>query len=325
MMTNTISTGKDGAVTCEGAEVRREFTRGAVRLLAVATALACLWVLMEWVTSPLGSVGLAGEAKQKSLDELTLTVLFGKTKEAEDAALELAGRADASRKWFEVFLLGFRRDNIPVSCMCLGGVRDWGERHKNELSYLEEDANSCVVDCNFVARVCLRGSNTRDLDLNAALRVGSFLHPVEGKLFFARDVDEARTPWDKLFLRGIESELLLGRRCMAKGLAQGLPAAQAEEMIEKATGLPVIWYPKMLQPTKKIEVMKDVPEGGDGTVGVYELVASLVAAGAYERPDVDATTSMVILTRRAIFIIGLPAAEKDKGAKRNATSTQQQR
>ena len=80
MMTNTISTGKDGAVTCEGAEVRREFTRGAVRLLAVATALACLWVLMEWVTSPLGSVGLAGEAKQKSLDELTLTVLFGKTK-----------------------------------------------------------------------------------------------------------------------------------------------------------------------------------------------------------------------------------------------------
>ncbi len=321
MVVSRLSIGKNGTRGYERAKVECECSRVAVRLAVVATGFVCFLVLNGCVTAPLGDVAIEGETEQISLDELALAILCGETREAEAGVLELSARADASRKWFEVFLLGFRRrENIQVVGMCLDGADKWGKRHRKDVKYLEEDANSFAVDRNFLARICLRTTETRDEELHTALCVGSLLYPVEGKLFFAMAGAGAGSSLDEVFLRGIEGELLLGRTCKATGLEQGLPAAQAEDMIEKATGLPIVWHPKMLRATKRIDVGSDsgMPEG---KVGAYQLLEGLVRAAAYERPDVNATASMVILTRRAIFIIGLPAAGAVTDTKRGSTIT----
>ena len=285
------------------------------RLFAIAATCVFMCGITACVESSRLDTATGNEANLSPLDELAHTVLCGHGTEAEDAALELAARADASRKWFEVFLLGSRRDDVGVSVMSAESAERWARRHRKALYYLEDDVSGPTCDRSYLASRCLGKPEVDDQNLLVGMDVGHLLNAIEGKLFFARGLDEADTSWDKLFFRSIEDQLLLGRTVKARGLGRLLPAEKAEAMVQEATGVPVVWHPKHLRATKPIEIVAEDPARREGEVGVYQLLYGLVAAGAYERPDVDAMTAMVIATRKAIFIIGLPSGAKGTGAK----------
>jgi hypothetical protein len=269
----------------------------------------CVSILVGCVAWPLVGAAVVGTVKQKSFDELTVALLCGEQKEAEDAAEELAKGADASRKWFEVFLLASRREGsgMPVISCCY--AEDWGQRHRKELRYLEEDANSFVLDRNFLARVCL--GLIKDLDRLST----PFLIPVQGKVFVIPGVDKADTSWDKFLLRGNEAVWLLSMKCKLQDRAQALSPADVEECVKKATGLPIIWYPNALRPTKKIRIPDRPQREVNSEVRVSELLGSLVLGGSYENSRSNVSTCLIVPTRRAIFLIGLPVAEQEKSAK----------
>jgi len=274
----------------------------------IGSAVICAALGVPWRSCAHGV-----EPAVDSLDALTLALLCEPEQKAGKAASELSRRADASRKWFEVFLLASLRKNdsgMPLVPSVQSYAEDWSKRYRGQLRYLEDDANSIERERSFMARSCLGLLRWRDF--NRYYTPG--LLNLVGNIYVVHRLDND-VPLKDLFLVGLEGTWLLSGQCAVQNDGNGVAPASIEIAVEKTTGLPVIWYPSSLRPSRKVDLPRGDPNardpGAGDRVSVSYLLGNLVTAGLDQKSDPNTTECFIVPTRRAILLIGLPRASRE--------------